>query len=112
MSALRNLNQDVTHWPVNGSDGFGGFLFDAPVKLRGRWEEKAELFITPTGEEVASQAVVYLMDDVTNGDFLALGDFSAVNDPNDVPTGRAFRIRNYGKTTDLRNLNVLRKVWL
>ena len=111
MSFARNLKQDVTHWPVTGSDGYGGFTFGTPVKLLGRWEEKTELFITPDNEEAHSRVVAYLNTDVSVGDFVGLGDLTATPDPGTL-NGSAYRIRNYGKTTDLRNLNILRKLWL
>ena len=110
MGILANLNQDVTHWPVTGNDGYGGFTFGTPVKLDGRWEEKAELFITPDNEEVHSKVVAYLDTDIANGDYLAEGDQTATADPGTL--NDAFRVRNYGKVTDLRNLNSLRKAWL
>lgn len=113
MGLERNFRQDVTHWPVTGTDGFGGFAFAEPILLRGRWEEKSEVFINQDNESVLSKAIVYVNSDVTNGDFVALGDFATeevrVLDPTEVS---AFRIRNYGKITDLSALQALRKLWL
>lgn len=110
MGHERNMRQDVTHWPVTGSDGFGGFLFGNAVLLKGRWEEKQELFLSDAGEEETSKAIVYLNADVTAGDYLALGDETASSNPGTLPTGE--RIRAYGKVTSLRNVQSLRKVWL
>lgn len=108
------MNQEVTHWPVTGSDGYGGFTFGCPMLMKGRWEERTELFINIENESVLSRAIVYLLDDVSNGDYLALGDYAseevAVEDPGTL--SGAYRIRNYGKVTDLRALNALRKAWL
>lgn len=111
MNFLRNLREDVTHWPVTSSDGYGGFLYDTPILLKGRWEDKNELFLTPDNEEVMSSAVVYLNTDVDPGDYLAQGDHATVPIANPT-TVSAKRIRNYGKSTDLRALVALRKVWL
>lgn len=110
MSMLRNMKQDVTHWAVTGSDGFGGFLFSAPAILKGRWEQKAELFLTDAGEEATSAAIVYLAGDVDAGDYVALGDHLLESNPGTLSAGA--RIRAYGKVTDLRNAESLRKVWL
>ena len=109
MGFAHKLLQEVTHWPITGSDGFGGFVFGAPVLLEGRWEEKSELFISEDNESVLSKAIVYLDSDVDNGDYVAQGDHTAVADPLTVVS---YRIRNYGKVTDLRNLIALRKLWL
>ena len=107
----RRLNQEVTHWPLTGSDAYGGFTFGEPQLLSGRWEEKQELFITPDNEEVLSMSICYLMDDIDTGDFLAEGDHTTVLDPGTLH-GTAYRVRNYSKVTDLRALNALRKAWL
>ena len=105
----RHLNQDVTHWGIAGTDGYGGFTFDTPVLFKGRWEEKQELFINQDAEEKLSNAICYLNDDVSVGDYVALGDQSLINDPTTIT---AFRIQNYGKITDLSALKALRKLWL
>lgn len=110
MSLARRLNQEITHWPVTDSDGYGGFVFGTPVCLEGRWEEKNELFVTPDLEEVASMAIAYLEDDIAVGDYLALGDLTATADPTTLDD--AHRIRNYGKVTDLRAILALRKAWM
>jgi hypothetical protein len=109
----RNLKQDVTHWPVTGTDGYGGFTFGAPVLLKGRWEDKQELFINQDSETVLSQAIAYFNTDLESGDYLALGDFAEIDVPILDPSALdAFRIRNYSKVTDLGALVALRKVWL
>ena len=112
MSFIRNLRQDVTHWPVTGSDGFGGFLYGAPVLLKGRWEEKIEMFLDENSEEAVSQAIVYLGVDVDTGDYLGLGDNATVPVANPSTLDNAFRIRQRNRTTNLRNVQALRKVFL
>jgi hypothetical protein len=109
--ATRNLREDVTHWPVTGSDGYGGFTFGTPIKLKGRWEEKQELFLTLDNEEEVSKAIVYLNADVAEGDYLGQGDQTTEADPT-ASTADAHRLRQYDKVTDLRALNALRKAWL
>lgn len=109
----RHLRQDVTHWPVTGTDGFGGFTYGTPVLLKGRWEGKRELFLNEKGEEVTSEAIVYLDVDTDMGDFLALDDHTTVPIPSNLSSpARAWRIRGTNKTTDLRNLDCIRKVFL
>ncbi len=104
---------DITHWPVTGTDGYGGFTFDTGVEVKGRWEDKGELFLDEDNEEQISNAIVYLEIDVAIGDFLAQGLHNAVADPTTL-TGdnRSYRARMRNKTTDLRNLVSLRKVFL
>lgn len=108
--ASRHLRQDVTHWPMAGSDGYGGFTFDAPALLKGRWEDKAVLFLTLENEEVVSNAIIYLADDIAVGDYFGLGDLTATSDPTTLEG--TYRSRQYHKSTDLRALQALRKVFL
>ena len=95
---------------TENSDGYGGFTFDTPVKLAGRWEDKQELFLTPDLEEVLSQAICYLNIDIAPGDYLAEGDLTATSDPTTL--SGAHRVRNYNKITNLRAVIALRKAWL
>lgn len=111
MNLLRNLREQVTHWPLTGSDGYGGFTYGTPVLHKARWEDRNELFINADLEEVVSAAIVYLNTDVAAGDYLAQGDHATVPIADPVSVA-AKRIRNYGKSTDLRGLVALRKAWL
>jgi len=106
----RNLREDVTHWPLTGTDGYGGFTYATPVKLKARWEDRAVLFVNANNEEVVSQAIVYLGVDISEGDYLGQGDLTATSDPTTL--SGTYRIRQRHKTTDLRNLLALRKAFL
>lgn len=108
--ALQTLKSPITYWPVTGSDTFGGFTFGTPLVLYGRWEDKQELFVDAEGEEVLSQAIVYLKDNIAPGDYLAEGDQTSTPSPDTLPG--AHRVRNYSRVTDLHSLNALRKAWL
>lgn len=110
MDPTRNMNEDVTHWSVTGTDGYGGFTFGTPIKLSGRWEEKAELFLDINNEEVISSAIVFVSADVSIGDYLGQGDLTATSDPTTL--SGPHRIRQNSKISDLRNLSVLRKAFL
>ncbi len=102
MSPSRHMHDDVTHWPVTGSDGFGGFTFGTVVKFKGRWEDKNELFIDINGEQATSSAVVYVPSEVPAGDYLALGDKTADADPTTIDG--PFRVRAYQRSTSLSGL--------
>ena len=106
----RHLREDITHWPATGSDGYGGFTFGTPVKIKGRWEERAVLFINADQEESVSESIVYLGTDIAVGDYLGQGDLVATPDPTTISGPR--RIRQRQKTTDLRNLLSIRKAFL
>ncbi len=108
--ASRHLKEDITHWPVTGSNGYGGFTFGTPVKLKARWEDKSVLFRTLENEEEVSNAIVYLAVDIDVGDYFGRGDLTATADPTTLDN--AFRSRNFHRSTDLRALQALRKVFL
>ncbi len=63
-------------------------------------------FRLPTGEEVISDAIVFLNADVSVEDYLFEGESDAAD-----PTGveGAVQVRGFEKTPDLRNLDHLRK---
>ncbi len=107
---MHNLNQDITHWPVTGSDGYGGHTYGTPVKLSGRWEDKQELFITQEREEIMSNAILYLSIATAVGDYFGEGDLTATADPSTLSD--TYRSRAGNKTTSLRSLEAIRKVIL
>jgi len=106
----RNMHDDVTHWPFGGSDGFGGFTFGTPIKFKARWEDKNVLFLTLSGEEEVSNAVVYVPQSVDIGDYLGLGDLTASPDPTAISGPN--RVRGYNRSTDLRGLHEIMKAIL
>lgn len=110
MGLERHMHDDVTHWPVTGSDGFGGFLFGTPVKIKARWEDKNVLFLGTNGEEETSNAIVYVPAAVPIGDYLGLGDLVATPDPTSIDG--PFRVRAANRSTDLRALSEINKAIL
>lgn len=98
----------VTKW-VATPNGYGGFTFGAPAVLDGKWENISEAFKTEEGETIVSKAVVFLLSDVSAGDYLYLGQSAAV-DPTTL-TGSA-RVRVFQRITDLRGARVERKAVL
>lgn len=98
----------ITHWST-AANGFGGFTFGAPNVINGRWEQRSELFRTPQGEEKVSEAVVFVEEDLEEGDYLYLGESSEV-DPTSLVG--AFRIQRFVRIPGLRRLRVQRKALL
>lgn len=110
MSIGSKLNQKLTYWVITGTDGFGGYTFGTPILVNGRWEEGQQKFISESGEESVSQAIVYLQDDVSVGDWLGEGDLTATLDPSTISGG--FRVRGYSRVANLRNTENLRKAFI
>jgi len=75
-----NMNQAATYWAPGANDGFGGVMFGAAVAVMCRWQEKAELFRSPDGQELTSSAVVYVDRLLAVRGKLALGTFVGTPD--------------------------------
>jgi hypothetical protein len=110
-----NLRQTAVYWGNPQSDGSGGRTFDEAVEVSVRWEDKQELFIDASGQEVRSNAVVYVASDLDLGGYLYLGeladlDSSEAADPFVLAGAR--EIRGWGKTPSLKADISLRKAWL
>ena len=110
MSIRSKLFQKLTYWSVSGTDGFGGYTFNTPVVVNGRWEESQQKFISESGEESVTQAVVYLENDVSVGDWLGEGDLTADSDPTTIAGG--FRVRGFSRVANLRNTENLRRAFM
>jgi hypothetical protein len=104
----RNLKQTCTFWACD-SDGYGGFVYSAPVQIRCRWEERGELFRSVTGEELVSKAVVFVAEDVSIGGYLYLGDSDAL-DPTTL--AGADRIQRFNRITSLSSMQLMRVAYL
>lgn len=111
MSFTRALQQTTTYWaPADASsDLYGKPTYSAPVQLPCRWENRVELVRSKSGQEIASQARVFLAQTVSLDGYLLLGTSSAV-DPTLV-TG-AFEIQAISSIPDLRNLKTLTAAYL
>lgn len=96
----RNLRGTVTYWAPGVNDGFGGVTFPTSVEIKSRWEDKAELFIDGSGNEITSVAKVYLVSDVALKGYLYNGE-TTVADPTMVSDAR--EIRAFRKIPNLKN---------
>ncbi|MFV2014004.1 MAG: hypothetical protein ACC656_01125 [Candidatus Heimdallarchaeota archaeon] len=101
-------NQEATFWTTT-PDGYGGFIFSEPEHIMVRWEDKSELFIDSSGEQVVSNVVVYAQRDMEVGDVLVLG-ITDIADPGTIPASR--RIRKFQKIPSLNGFEFNRKVLL
>jgi len=78
--------QPIVYWgnPVN--NGTGGFTYDDPVQIYGRWEELNEVLMGSDGKELVSQARVFLTQEVDEDGCMWLGaltDLDSAPEPND-----------------------------
>jgi hypothetical protein len=102
-----NMPQCATYWPPGGNDGMGGKRLGPPQQLACRWQDVAQLFRTPEGVEVVSQAVVYTSQPVANGGRLLLGHSEAR-----VPPVTSKEVRQVNVSPSLDGAVALHKAFL
>lgn len=102
----RNRNQTATRWTPSGYDAYGAATYTVTT-LQVRWEDKKIKTVDLSGADIISNAIVYTGEDILVGDFLYLGSSSAITPPNG-----SFRVRNFGKTPNLKATDFIRKAIL
>ena len=116
--------QTAVYWGSPTLDGYGGKTFADPVELTppngGRWDQKVQLVedkgIRATGEEIISNAVVLLNQDVDEQGYLYLGSLddldSGVQD-NPLEVEGAYEIKKVEKIPLFRSATeFVRKAYL
>lgn len=99
--------QTATYWSAT-PDGAGGFTFGSPTAVSCFWQDVAEVTVDATGNEIISNAKVYVKTDVALNGYLYLGTSTAV----DPTTIAAYQIRRFDKIPNIRSSDFLRKVIL
>ncbi len=105
----RRLTQVATYWSVTGNDNSGDPTFAAASSRRVRWEQRTAVFTNATGEERNSSSVVFVREDMREGDFLFLGT-SAAADPTTVEAAK--EIQGFSKIPQLVGNEFERRAFL
>ena len=105
------MRQTATYWEPSDltNDGYGERTWSAPITIPCRWEDKSELFVSREGEELRSNAKVYLARALVEGGFLYLGESTNANPKN---VEGAYRIRKAEAVPDLQGRRTLHCVML
>jgi hypothetical protein len=89
MSIVSNISrmckQVAVYWSPNGEDGYGGKLFNDPIEISCRWENKEQLIQLADGNYISSRAIVYVLQELETEGVLVLGtlDDLDMDDSND-----------------------------
>ena len=84
----------ITVWQGGGSlDKWGNPSYTVTV-AKARWEDRTEMYYGSDGREYRSQSSVGVDFDLSIGDFLVKGDYSA--EP--APIDGAFEVKDFRKT--------------
>jgi len=103
------LKQKATWWSVT-PDGYGGDAFGVPTTIDCRWEGRAETFVGQIDRrELVSNAVVFVGQDISVGDYLILGEYE---DADPTALKGAYKIQRFDRVPDMRNLSVVRRAVL
>lgn len=103
------MTQTITYWAFGGVNDYNESVFNPPVQLLARWEDKAVLFRDSKGQEVTSAAVVYPQYKLELKGYVFKGVSSELYP---VGLGGAFEIRQSGDSPNLRGTETLNKVFV
>ncbi|MCW5678453.1 MAG: hypothetical protein KIT65_10965 [Xanthobacteraceae bacterium] len=101
-----NMTQAATYWPPSANDGFGGVSYGAATQILCRWQNAQKLFRDAQGQEVMSEAIVYVDRALQNKGKLKLGTHAG-SAPSD-----ALEIRSVQVSPSLDGTQELNKVML
>ena len=105
-----NYRDVLTWWEYTGQNTeTGGYNFNAPVEVKGHWEQHTKNMHEGTHRAQVSQSVAFVDRIMHEQDYLALGSHSE-SDPTQVPA--AFQIREFTRMTSISSLHVQYKAYL
>ena len=98
--------QTAVYWGNPENDGSGGFVFDEPVEIKCRWEDKIQTVDNSDGSEVVSDAFILTNEDLDEEGYLFLGtlddiDSDELSDPKSKSGAR--KIVNQSKIPMIRS---------
>lgn len=98
----------ITFWAVS-VNGNGDYTYSPAVALKGRWEDRQDLFVDGALREILSKAVVYTEEPVETECYVAKGDHTATADPTTVDG--AFQVRATSQIPSLNGRKQTNKAW-
>lgn len=102
----RNLYADITIWTIASKDGHGKPTWTTSY-AKGRWETKQEKTVDAQGNDLISNAVVFLDTDVSTGSYLYEGISTDTS-----PPSTAREVKNFSKIPNIRGTQFERKAIL
>lgn len=81
----RRAVQTIVYWGGPTPDGYGGYTFDEAVEISGRWEQATEVITSADGEEILSQARVFITQDVDEDGYMYLGEIDDLDSNHEDP---------------------------
>lgn len=108
----RMLRQTAVYWGLVETDRFGQPIFDDPIEISVRWEDKLHSVGNTQGELQESEGKVYVDRDVLIDSYLMLGELTSdiAGDPRELE--KAYRIKAFEMLPNFRATQTLRTVLL
>lgn len=108
--------QDAVYWGNPQNDGYSDFIYDAPVAIKCRWEDKVQFFQDRQGNEQSSRSIVYVLQELDEEGWLYLGlltDLTTAEKANPKLIRAASTIKKFEKTPALgTTTDFYYKAWL
>lgn len=111
----RNLKQTIVYWGTPVADGYGGYTFNTPIEIKGRWEDSQQVFVDSSGVQSISKAVIYVDRDVSIESYLYLGDLDDIassDESNPKNVSGAYMIKSFNKIPNIKTTDYERKVFV
>lgn len=71
--------QTIVYWGTPVADAFGGYTYDDPIEIKGRWEDKLKIINNTKGEEFITNSQILTNEDLTIGGMVYLGTLDELN---------------------------------
>ena len=116
----RMRKQTAVYWALASNES-GGIAYDDygrpqhtdPVEVTCRWEGVNEEFLDSQGARQMSRAIVYVPQDMVEGEILMLGELTDITDETNLKENdNAWEIRRFDKLPTLRATEYLRTCYL
>lgn len=88
----------IVYWGSPVDDGYGGYTYDAPVEIMGRWEDIEQIIKDDETEDQTSRAVVYILQDVDVNGVMFKGTLDDLYDEAESSAGALTNPKDFANT--------------
>ena len=92
----RNLRQKITLWVVSSKDVYGKPTYTSSI-IKGRWEDKQQNTVDSEGNDLVSNATVFVGIDIATGSYL----YNGVSEETS-PAAGSREVKNFSKIPNIR----------
>ncbi len=93
----RLCTQTAVYWGSPVKDGYGGMTYADPVEILCRWENTLKVIQSSDGENIVSQAQVFVLEDLDEQGMIALASLDDLDSAPDPKDSGAYTIKQIRK---------------